>query len=699
MATKRGAHERPAGQQGSYQQSGYPQGNYQQGANQQPSASQEAYERAYRSYVNQQRASGAGQAGQYAQPGNRGGAYQQQAYHQQGYRQQGSYSQYGAGGGAYVQQSPNGWQPVQKKKGHPIRNTVLVLLLLLVIIGGVGGFTGYTLYNSAKVVKADAAAVMTDISDLKSQIMSDDPSKANATAADIAKRAKDMKAETDGWAWKVASYVPVYGGDVAKVKELSNVFDDLATNALIPFIGDVSEASMKNLFHDGAINVDYTQKLMNSLSTAAPVIERSAKALDSMGDAKLEQVNAPLKKARHALDKLDEISKFAADFAPTMSHVLGADGSARTYLIIAQSPAEIHSTGGFYGSIGPLYMDNGSIDLGDFRTIVDIYPKTGDYAPLTDEELDIFGEHVSKVPGNTGWIPDFKRAGEIEAFYWAQAGHGGVDGVIVVDPVFLQHMVGLVGSVTLSNGVELTGENTARYLLHDVYFLPTAEQDPIFEETAKLAFAQFMGNLQNVNLMKFAQQINADMKNKRVQVYMANEAEEAAMAQLGCTGSLDGTTGTPTIGVYVNDLAFSKFSWYIKYESSVGDGVKNADGTTTYPVSVRLTNMMSEEDLSTLPKLLQAANYDLKRSDFDMIEWVLTSAPAGASIANTAETEGYFSTGLFQKSYEGHDLRICTLQMEPGDSAAYTFDVVMPAGSDEKPVVQFCPNAQEVAGW
>ena len=69
---------------------------------------------------------------------------------------------------------------------------------------------------------------MTDISDLKSQLLSDNPSQANATAADIAKRAQNMKKETSGWEWTVASYVPVYGGDVAKVKELSDVLDELA---------------------------------------------------------------------------------------------------------------------------------------------------------------------------------------------------------------------------------------------------------------------------------------------------------------------------------------------------------------------------------------------------------------------------------------------------------------------------------------
>lgn len=690
-------------------------GLHQRGGESQQDTGREAYEQAYQRYIQEQAAANRGVRGQGAQ----GPAGYRQPPRQQGPYQRGDYRQQAAGqravgyvsaqpAGAYGQYNAQGWNSVPKKKGHPVRNTIIVLLLLILILGGFAGFTGYRLYNSAKTVRADASVVMDEISDLKDQILSENPTQANATASDIAKRAKAMKEETSRWEWTVGSYVPVYGGDVNKVRELAGVFDELATQAIVPLVSEVSQVSIKNLLVDGAINVDLAKRMVEAVDKAAPIIDTAARKLDTMGKAELEQVNGPLEKARDRLASLNTATSFVASIAPTFSDMVGADGRPRTYVIIAQSNVEIRSTGGFIGSVGPLYLDNGRIELGDFRGVYDIYPN--DPAPLTDEEYNIFGRHVGWQIADCNFIPDFSRVGEIVKFAWEEKGYGGVDAVIGVDPVFLQKMLSIAGPVTTSNGTVVDGSNAARLLLHDVYYWETELQDPFFEEVAALAFKQLMSHLGDISITDLAKVLKEEMDARRLQVWMNAENEEAAIETIGADGKLSHDETKPTLGVYFDDESYSKLFWYMKADTSVGDGVKNADGTTTYPVTVAYHNMLQDEN--ELSDYMKAHN-GVARSKGDMIAWVMLSAPQGGFISDVVCTEGdfmpegtkyreegsYVSGTMTQTTLQGLDFWYGLTRTLPGNTFSLSFNVTVPATATEPLKVIRTATAQEVAGW
>ena len=629
-------------------------------------------------------------------------AYQQRA--QQGaYRQASPYGQQ-AQGGWNGQPPMRNWEMAKKKKGHPVRNTLIVLLLIIIVIGGVGGFTGYTLYNSAKQVRSDASAVMSDISDLKAKIISDDPSQATATAADIAKRASNMKAETSGWEWTVASYVPVYGSDVAKVRELSNVFDDLAQNALVPLMGEVSQISLKNLFVDGGLNVEYTQRLVNAVDSAAPVIERCANTVENMGEANLEQVNSPLRTAKSTLGKLNTAAQFVDGIAPTFADMVGADGAPRTYLICAQQNSEVRSTGGMIGSVGSLTIDNGRMSLNDFRGVVDIYPeRTDPHFEISDEEAVAFGSNASWVPSTTNYIPDWPRVSEILSYYWEQRGYGAVNGVIGVDPVFLQHILALTGPVTTGSGITVDGSNTASFLGHEVYFIDDTDlQDAIFTEIGAAAFQHLIGSISDVPLMTLVEQVHGDMVKRHLQIYMKNESEEEAMKIIGADGSLPTDETEPVLGVYANNDSRSKIDWYLKLTTEVDGGTKNSDGTTTYHAVTRLTNMIVPgEENESLSESSRTHNAPM-RSIADMIDWVILSGPAGGYITNM-NIDGYFSAdsdyGMYEHSWKGIDIWHGKCQFLPGETVTLSYDVVVSAHATEPLKVVSTPTYQEVAGW
>ena len=707
MAATRGSHQRRESQQDAYGNSAYQpdarQGNtaqydpyrggsYNQRPNQQERYQQTAYQQSYRQAEYQHARQVHTQENPYVQRGYNAGQYQ-----------------------GYSSQEMNEYLQ-QKKKKHPVRNTIVAILIVVIIVGAFGGYTGYTLYNSAKAVKDDAAVVMSEMSDLKDQILAENPTQANATAQDIAKRASNMRNETSGWAWKVASIVPVYGDDIVKVRELSGVLDDLSSDAIVPLVAEVSQISIKNLLTNGAINVDLANRAVMALNNAAPVISAAATKLDSMGDAKLEQINGPLVKARDTLDKLNTVTEFVSGIAPTFTDMLGANGQRRTYLVIAQGNTEIRSTAGFIGSIGPLYLDNGKIAMGDFRTVADIYPDFNDdnFAPITDEEREIFGNHISYQMGDANYVPDFARVSEILKYSWEHAGYEPLNGVIGCDPVFLQHMLAITGPITTSNGTVVDGTNAGRLLLHDVYYMPTQEQDPFFEEVASLAFMEIMSNLGNMPITDFVSALSSEIESGRLRVWMAEPNEEKAVETIGADGKLPHDPTQPVLGVYFNDESYAKIEWYFKAETSVGDGVKNPDGSMTYPVAVTYRNTLQPNEVDSLADYMKAHNA-VTRSKGEEIIWVMLSAPEGGKITDLVCTEGEFFppdkswrvpgdgstiTGtMTEATLQGLDFWYGLTRTLPGDSFSLNFNVTTSPQATEPLKVFRTPTAQEVAGW
>lgn len=86
--------------------------------------------------------------------------------------------------------------------------------------------------------------------------------------------------------------------------------------------------------------------------------------------------------------------------------------------------------------------------------------------------------------------PNFPIAAKYAAGVWKQQSFGANDTIkgVMSDPYALQSMLGVLGGVTLSNGVQLDGSNTAHYLSNTVYRdIPDQnQQDAFFKESAHM---------------------------------------------------------------------------------------------------------------------------------------------------------------------------------------------------------------------
>ena len=575
--------------------------------------------------------------------------------------------------------------------GKKVGIVVGIVLAVLLVAGGTSGFL---LYRSAMTVKAEASELMAQVDPMKEALKSGDSATLDASVGTVQEKMAAINAEVHTPLWTLASYVPVVGEDVRSVQKLGEAGSALVDDALVPVAGSLAGAGLDTLLQDGVVNVDLIRSIADAVSGAIPTIQSSVETITSLPEAHipqlrevLSQVQEPLASASSLIDQIEPVLQL-------IPQMLGGDG-ARTYLVLAQNNAELRSTGGLPGSWGTITIDNGVISMGEFRTILH---EEGLKVDITDEEHYAIDTNMDTDPAQVNCTPDFVRVGELSRDYWAQMGNGEVDGVIAIDPVFLQSLLTLTGGFSAPDGATVDGTNAAQVLLSDTYWKfgnDNDAQDAYFSSVASLAFKHVMDNLGNTGLTELWDLVNDGAEQGRLLVWMANADEEALMEQLGFSGSLGSDPATPVLGVYLSDDTYSKISWYAQCYTTVGEGVKNADGTTTYDVTTVLTNTITPEEASSAPLYIYGGNPD-KRDNSDMLDFVYLVGPAGGRIDNVQVSENALRQefGISDNVLSGHHVRRFRTHLLSGETATITYQVTVSAEATEPLVVRTTPLAQ-----
>lgn len=598
---------------------------------------------------------------------------------------------------------------------HRGRRVLAVVLIVIVALLCAGGATAYALYSDAQAIKTDAASVTAQSSSLKDQLLSGDTQGAHNSAAAIASSAEDMHVRTQGFAWNVASALPVYGSDVQAVRTLCASFDDLATNGLLPMTASLEGASLSNLVAtDGSIDVNTLSTLLNSLQSIAPVVDRASTDINSVHANHISQINEPLQKAQDLITSMNQVVSVSSELSTTLPAMLGANGKTKTYLIVAQNNAEIHATGGLAGSMGALIVTDGKMKVGDFYTPYELKNyKDGKYAApeITDEEKQLFGTRLITERVDVGYTPDFTRESQLLSAIWEGNKKGTVDGVIAIDPIFLQDMLSVVGGFTAVDGTAIDGSNAATVLLHDVYWnIPVSQQDAYFASVAAQAADQIFSNVGSADVAALGDVLKESASNGNLLMWMADPDQEQLMEKLGVAGNLKQDPTAPELGVYVDDDSGAKLSWYLSEDTQVGDAVKNADGTTSYQVTTTYKNNLTEDQAKSLPSYVDNHN-GIARESGDMVLFLYLIAPAGGTITIDNES-GYFDSsmyppysgvisqaGMAEASYEGLDTWYCATQVAPGEMTSITYTVTVSSQATQPLSVRKTPTLQQIAGW
>lgn len=580
---------------------------------------------------------------------------------------------------------------------RPRRGLVVALAVVgvLVVVLAFAGVTAFSLYQSYQRIQAQVADVTGDVAGFKDALVSGDAAALEAQVQTVSDAVHAIDDEVSGWGWGVASAMPVVGGDVRNARSLVGVAVDLVDNALAPVADAVKGVSLSSLVENGSLNVSIVRQLSDAVVSVAPVVSRSAQTVSRLPEARIAQVGELQAQVADALDKADYLADLAAKVLPYLPQMLGADGQTRTYLLIAQNNAELRATGGFPGAWGTIVVSDGHISLGEFTTLVG----ERDYVfDLTDEETALFGEGMAINPGGLNSTPDFSRAGQLFATAWEVYRGQKVDGVVAIDPVFLQDILGLTGGVTTADGTTVDGSNAAKILMSDAYWMfgdNIEESDLFFSHVAGLAADQIMGNLGSIDLSALLGVVMGAADEGRLIMWLSNADEEAAILSVGLAGVLSFDEAEPVLGVYVNDDTWAKMGWYLKLDTSVLSSRKNADGTVTYDMSTTLTNTITDEEAQVAPAYVTGVGEnenEMRRFAGDMYMHLFLVAPAGGTLDGVT-----VSTGVQPRvgTLYGFAVEAADVNVGPRESVTVTYQVTVSSRAEEDLAVHQTPTAQE----
>lgn len=590
------------------------------------------------------------------------------------------------GGDSSTSPTSNGLVRHRHRKGERKNRRVAVAVAAIVAVVLVAfGVSGFMLLSSAKTVKSQAKETVEIVGGLKDKVTSGDFSTLPDDAKKIDELCSSMKKETSSPVWTMASFIPVYGSDINAARTMVDALSDVSSGALVPMADNLAQATPGKLFQDGTINVSALQAVADSLSDSSKAFKSANKKVQSIGDTHIAQVTELVDKAKDGFATLNGAVDAAEKVAPILPQMLGANGQTRNYLMYAMNNVEIRACGGFGGSQGLISVTDGQMSIGEFVPRIGLSEDEA-VESVDEEDEALFGNHSNLYNSGNTYSPDWPRNSQRVAALWKSQYGQDVDGVIGIDPVFLQYLLGLVGNVSLPDGTVVDGTNAAKVLMHDVYWnYPVEESDGIFASVASAAFDKILGGIGDVDVAKLVSAVERGAEEGRLIAWMRNDDEQNAIKETGIDASLpdpDDPSADPVAGVYFNNLSFSKLDWYLNTDTQIGQGVKNGDGTCSYRITVTLTNIMTQEEAGKLPDYVAASAPDAARDDERLN--VSLFAPTGGNITDLTVEGTQF--GLGAATWHGIPFYSGTVDLHAGETTTITYTLTTSAEAGDKPL-------------
>ena len=581
---------------------------------------------------------------------------------------------------------------------HTTRNILLLVLGVLVVLGAVGGFCAWRFYQQAMDVRDHELAAVEAVSGLQDVSQLRDADTMNAAIEQAQVHASAAKEIADGALWRVASYVPVLGDDVTAVRGMVDVVDGMVGETLPSLASTVQTLMNSGLSGggEGQLNLQPIVDAQDGFAKVNELVQQQADAINALPQPHIGVVRSAYEQGKEQINKVADMLDQVSGMVQAMPKLLGQDGP-RTYLLVAQTTSEQRSGGGLVGSLGTMQVDNGNISVGDFHSNKEFVP-LGESA--TAEEHDVFSGplYFSFDVRDLFAVPDFSRTAEMLNTVWQRSEYAcDIDGVIAIDPLFIQEMVRINGDITLDNGQVLTGDNTAEFMLNGIYkaFDPDT-QDVYFEYVASAVMDGAFSNMTMDKMMQIAQAMGTLAEGRHFYAYTFHEDEAEYFQGVGFAKNAPDSETDPEVGIYMNEQNASKLGWYLRRSSTITRTACNADGSQTYHVTFSITNTLTSDEMASATTYIlggaQPGVDGIVAPAGTSAQRMLFYAPAGGSITNLTASGDVRDQE--NKTMDGKNLITNVAYIAPGETVTFDFDVTTSAKAESDLRLDQTP-----AGW
>ena len=576
------------------------------------------------------------------------------------------------------------------KRRKRIRRILIgVLIVVLAIAGVVGWFV-----SSALKAKGEVEAAVAQAGNIQSQVLGGDTEAAKASIFALSSHIDATYQQTKSPVWAMATVIPKYGSDVKAVREVMSILEDVSNNALPKLSKSVEGLDLTRIgIRDGAVDLGDMASIATDLTAANKSIADANVKLHNVGGTNIPQLTEALDtaKAKFAdLSSLVDLGARTANLMPAMFDLspTGAnDSDGRNYLVLVQNNAELRATGGIFGSWGVLNVRDGKLSMGAFQPAKKL-PNGTPGITLTAEEKSLFTDKMVIYQQDPDFTPDFPRAAQISAAMWkaldAQDKNQSpnIDGVIAVDPIFLQELLNAVGPVVLSDGAQLTGHNTVKTLLNDTYLRITDPkgQNAFFFSAAASIFNHLISAVKNDNSAQIVAAVQNAVNKGHIYLWSAHEDEQKQVEGTAISGELVTNPADPVTGVYFNDGTMGKMDWYLKREVTAEYDKTYPTGAKQYTVRIRLTNTADPSSAANLPELIRGyedGDHSKPRHG-EIVTAAYVYAPAGGRLVDWQLTGAGAGNGDFDAVTVHNELTVGVkhITLQPGETFEATVHVM-----------------------
>ncbi|PTL72079.1 hypothetical protein C1I63_03975 [Rathayibacter caricis DSM 15933] len=576
--------------------------------------------------------------------------------------------------------SPRGASGAPRRRRRGLWIT-LSILLVLVIGAIVAVLLAVRTYDKAMTVRDKLTSAIPLVSQAADQLTGFDTAGAQATSGQIATLTGEARDETDDPVWRVMEVVPILGPNLSAVRAATEIADDVSAKIVTPLSGTSLDV-LKPV--DGRVDLAAITELSARIDVAKQVVDESSERVAGIDRGALvpqvaEALDAFAPQLETATEAMDQVQPITA----ILPDALGASGP-RNYLVMFQNLAEAQALGGGASSVMLLQADAGAISITEQQSSQDF--RGLESVDVDQSALNTFGGNLATTFNVSTSRPDFPTASSIATQFWAQKfPDQKIDGVLAIDPVALSYLLDSTGPVAMSDGTELTSENTVSTLLNEVYFRYPAstvadETDAFFSEASATVLGKILsGDMEPTRMLPA---IVKSVEESRILAYSTDPDEQALLAPTPIAGILPTVNdATTTTGVFFQDASIgSKMDYYLDTAVTQSSANRCAASGATFTTQVTLTNTITKQVARTLPSYVAANGGDGRFPRGDFVTNVYVYGPPGTTVSGASW--GSELGDVVQTSDDlGRPVSKVAVQLSPGESATATITFTAGAAS------------------
>jgi hypothetical protein len=353
--------------------------------------------------------------------------------------------------------------PPSKKTFRPARLVLPLVLVLLLGLLGLGGYKAWRINTIARALLGDLQAAR------QFQPSLEDPAallQAGPLIKSLRANLLALDAEVRPYLWLAPrlAWLPEYGGELANAEPLLDFA--LALGEAAEPLYQAGEPLLLALSSPTPPGLD---ALISTLEQASPHIESALSALERAEAARqrIEASQLSPQLRRLLLEQYDPNIgplRQALRAARALPAALGAQGPAKTYLIILQNEDELRPTGGFLTSVGLLTAENGQIRTSGFEDSYAVDDPAQTY-PAAPWQLNQYMDSQVLLLRDANWFSDFPKTVEWIEYLYAYTRAPALDGVIALDQYAVAQILAATGPVQVAGVAEpISAENLVPFM-------------------------------------------------------------------------------------------------------------------------------------------------------------------------------------------------------------------------------------------